>query len=263
MTEKFTNPVLIKDIERKIGKIRRRGLNPIKFGILRVREHYIEKEARTHSYKIEDNRKNETSRKYRLNKKHKIREGAKNIRKALEWGFKNFDFKTFDEEFIKEIGGRIDPEYHQNHPARYRSYDEGIRILGGPCMPPRPEKVKREMESYLAALQIIMSEESLAAVIEAAAFAHLHLVRIHPFNDTNGRTARTLQNIILKTKDLPPAIIYAGEKIDYYRRVQTGIEAWKERTSESAQRNIDVKGEYDWYNYIAGKVSSSLDRLLT
>jgi len=52
-------------------------------------------------------------------------------------------------------------------------------------------------------------EESLShkhAVIVAAA-AHYHFVRIHPFDDGNGRGARILMNLLFIKKHYAPAII--------------------------------------------------------
>ncbi len=39
------------------------------------------------------------------------------------------------------------------------------------------------------------------------AIAHYNLVRIHPFDDGNGRGARILMNLILMKKTYPPAVI--------------------------------------------------------
>ncbi|MGE0796709.1 MAG: Fic family protein [Lautropia sp.] len=46
--------------------------------------------------------------------------------------------------------------------------------------------------------------DGLRAVAEAAAWAHAEWVRIHPFVNGNGRTARLLGNVILVRFGLPP-----------------------------------------------------------
>ena len=52
-------------------------------------------------------------------------------------------------------------------------------------------------------------------IILAAEF-HYKFIRIHPFDDGNGRTARLLMNLILMRFDFPPAIIKTSDKENYY-----------------------------------------------
>jgi Fic family protein len=47
------------------------------------------------------------------------------------------------------------------------------------------------------------------------ALAHYNMVRIHPFDDGNGRGARLLMNLILMRRGYPPAIIRNDEREDY------------------------------------------------
>ncbi len=47
------------------------------------------------------------------------------------------------------------------------------------------------------------------------AIAHYNMVRIHPFDDGNGRGARILMNLILLRKHYPPAVIRAEERRTY------------------------------------------------
>lgn len=47
------------------------------------------------------------------------------------------------------------------------------------------------------------------------AIAHYNLVRIHPFDDGNGRGARMLMNMILLKKQFPPAIIRMEQRRMY------------------------------------------------
>ena len=48
-----------------------------------------------------------------------------------------------------------------------------------------------------------------------AAIAHYNFVRIHPFDDGNGRGARILMNLILMKRGFPPAVIENAERQDY------------------------------------------------
>ncbi len=57
-----------------------------------------------------------------------------------------------------------------------------------------------------------------------AAVAHYNMVRIHPFDDGNGRGARILMNLILIAKGFPPAIIKNENRRKY---LETLMEADK------------------------------------
>jgi len=50
---------------------------------------------------------------------------------------------------------------------------------------------------------------------ELAALLHYKLVRIHPFDDGNGRIARLLMNYVLLKNDLPPVVIKSADKRNY------------------------------------------------
>lgn len=51
-----------------------------------------------------------------------------------------------------------------------------------------------------------LDEDGLSAVIEMAAWAHAEWIRIHPFANGNGRTARLWANLLLMRYGLPPAV---------------------------------------------------------
>lgn len=51
-----------------------------------------------------------------------------------------------------------------------------------------------------------LGRDGLQAVVELAAWAHSEWVRIHPFVNGNGRTARILTNAILMRYGLPPVL---------------------------------------------------------
>ena len=53
--------------------------------------------------------------------------------------------------------------------------------------------------------------------IELAALFHYRFIRIHPFDDGNGRVARILMNFILMQSGYPPVIIRTEDRAEYYR----------------------------------------------
>ena len=256
----FVDRQILREIKQKQEKIALKGSDVIKLAWRRHIKHSIEKEATLHSYKIENDAMASTDYDTHASKRS-IRKGVDNIETAMFWGLKNFDTNLFNEEFIREITGKIEPEFFSNNGSFYRK--SVVRILGATWTPPYPEKIPIEMAKYIEFIKgRLQMNDGISAVLESSIFAHLHLVRIHPFDDGNGRTARTLQNIILQSYGLPPAVIYAGERHDYYEHLDDAINGWRIRTSIPENKVPDSKEENSFYNYIAGRVSVSLDRLL-
>lgn len=58
-------------------------------------------------------------------------------------------------------------------------------------------------------------EGVISPIILATEF-HYRFIRIHPFDDGNGRVARLLMNFILMKNDFPPVIIKTENKEDYF-----------------------------------------------
>lgn len=225
----------------------------------RISQTSLEEEANLHSFKIEHPRFVEG----RLNAHVNTREcknGLKSLKRAFRNGYNNFDFKELDEQYIMELAGRIDPKFHNNLPAQIRR--TGARVSGATWIPPQSAKLGREMKDYIDSLKLLSNGRDLRDKLETAIFAHLQLVRIHPFEDINGRTARTIQNIILKKFDLALPIIYVGERDDYYSHLDSAIWDWRKRTAASPDEKYKSTDEKAFYNYIAGKISASYDRIL-
>ena len=69
-----------------------------------------------------------------------------------------------------------------------------------------PEETPAKMHDLLEWYRAKSSEPDVNAIILAAEF-HYRFIRIHPFDDGNGRTARILMNFILMKFGYPPVII--------------------------------------------------------
>ncbi|MDX2189619.1 MAG: Fic family protein [Bacteroidota bacterium] len=88
-----------------------------------------------------------------------------------------------------------------------------------------PEETPAKMHDLLEWYLNEKSKKVLHPLILAAEF-HYKFIRIHPFDDGNGRTARILMNFILMQYGFPPVIIKTGEKENYFaalRQADAGV----------------------------------------
>ena len=80
--------------------------------------------------------------------------------------------------------------------------------------------VNREYESFWHELTALINKEfKIEEVFYYASFIHLAFVKIHPFNDGNGRTGRLLEKWFLATK-LGEKAWFIGSENYYYRNLQ-------------------------------------------
>ena len=221
----------------------------------------IGKNAQIHSYRIESPMTMVPFSVPRNKGKRGIREGIQNIGRAVQWGKENFDPANFEEDFFREISGRIEPEIYAGDLAQYRT--TGTRITGASVTPPEPYKVNvKEIPWLVESLKRQLECPHLINKIEGAFFAHLHIARIHPFVDGNGRTARAVQDVILDHYNLPVPIIEVGERHDYYKRLDEAVYGWKHERCKGETEHGATRGERSFYTFMAGKLNISLDNLL-
>ena len=89
------------------------------------------------------------------------------------------------------------------------------------------------------------SKEIIHPVIRAAV-AHYNMVRIHPFQDGNGRGARILMNLLLIKGGFPPVAVLVSERSEYV----------------SALRAADEGDIEPFISFIASTTTKTLDMLL-
>lgn len=134
----------------------------------------------------------------------------------------------------KLILQKIDDE----NAGKYRAIP--VAIAGSDVELPDPLKVSELMEEFFAWLK---SKSNVHPVI-IAADAHYKLVRVHPFVDGNGRTARLLMNLLLMQANYPVTVIGNDKREDYINAL------------EKAHRTNDLN---DFYSLVMKAVDSSLD----
>ena len=92
----------------------------------------------------------------------------------------------------------------------YRNVE--VRIAGAGFLPPVGEDMLAQAKTFFAQLEHPQTENA----IELAAWTHAEFVRIHPFVDGNGRTARMLMNYQLMLAGFLPVSIAKEDRLAYY-----------------------------------------------
>ena len=82
-----------------------------------------------------------------------------------------------------------------------------------------PEETPSKMNDLLNWFNEKRIVDNINPIFLAAEF-HYKFIRIHPFDDGNGRTARILMNFILMQFGYPPAIIKTEDKANYFAVLQ-------------------------------------------
>lgn len=136
---------------------------------------------------------------------------VKNLGIAFDFLFELLDQEvSITENYLKQIHSLIIGDDESLNPGGYR--DIGVIITGSEHTPPEPFEVPIRMRELFDWLK---ANEDLDPVIRGA-IAHHEMVKIHPFKDGNGRTARLLLNLILLKAGYPICNIKRDERPDYY-----------------------------------------------
>ncbi|MCL2756766.1 MAG: Fic family protein [Coriobacteriia bacterium] len=145
------------------------------------------------------------------------------------------------EHEIRKLHTQLIPD-QQLHGGEYRSYN--LMIRGH-----RPTSYEKIGYKMLQLVEHYGSSED-EHPIEAIAFFHLRIEKIHPFADGNGRVGRLIINLMLEAAGYPPVIFPVEEKSRYY----AALEAY-----DGLQGNPDIK---PMQTYLAELVNRQLDELL-
>lgn len=90
---------------------------------------------------------------------------------------------------------------------------ENVLISGAKHIPPDALQVPLAMEQFI---QWYDSEGEQLHPVAKAAMVHSDFVKIHPFIDGNGRTARLLLNFELMKNGYPPIVVEKENRLAYY-----------------------------------------------
>lgn len=108
-----------------------------------------------------------------------------------------------------------------------------------------PEETPAKMHDLLDWYSKKLITPDLNPIFLAAEF-HYSFIRIHPFDDGNGRIARILMNFILMKYGFPPVIIRTEDKINYFSALQqvdsdtSKIEIFIEYIAENLVKSLEL-----------------------
>jgi len=239
-----------------------RGLDHVKLvsKCRKLTQKEIERNSQVHSYRAEHLSEIIPFCVPRNKQKKSVKQGIKNLSRAFEWACSNFDRGNFDESILIGIAKNVTPEIYDDGPAKYR--ESNVRITGASMTPPYPEKVVNyEIPQFIGTMNNLLNRDGVINSIEAAIYSHLHIVRIHPFYDGNGRTARILQDVILYNSGIPVPVIETGERATYNGLIDKAILDIDEKKALGVKGGA-TEGEKNFFNYLGGKINASLDKTI-
>ena len=120
--------------------------------------------------------------------------------------------RPFWKEAITENGQTTSREIT---PGDYKKFRNSVRLQNGEIFHyTSPEETPSQMRDLLE-FYSTNNRSTEVHKLWLAAMIHYKFVRIHPFDDGNGRVARLIMNYILLKNDFPPIIIKSDKKKEY------------------------------------------------
>lgn len=100
-------------------------------------------------------------------------------------------------------------------PGEYKKQPNSVRLQNGEMFHyASPEETPAKMAELMEWYRKAESKKKFHP-LQLAAKIHYDFVRIHPFDDSNGRTSRLLMNYVLLRHGFPPVIIKSADKKNY------------------------------------------------
>jgi len=138
---------------------------------------------------------------------------AKNAEKTLN--FVKTAKGELTEEFLLKLHEMYFKETKPHIAGKYKTAQN--RITGSAFETTPPKLVLTDMKLYFKEYKKLKKE---LHPLELAAWAHWKLVRIHPFQDGNGRTARIIMNFVLHKSGYIMLDIKTKEKQQYFKALE-------------------------------------------
>ena len=143
-------------------------------------------------------------------------------------------------KLLEKINGVLTKNTGVVYGGRIRFFN--VQIQGSTHVPPPLTEVKKHMLNFL---KWYSANKNKLHPFELAALIHAKLTWIHPFEDGNGRTARTIMNFILMKKKFPMFFIPFEKREEYYQSLDIADKGeYKEYISRMLQLIIDQIRSY-------------------
>lgn len=142
--------------------------------------------------------------------------------------------RELDEELIKDIHQIVMENIIDG--GIYRRYN--VRITGASFSPPDWTMVREDMKFFIMDYN---TKTKVLNPIELASFVHAQFVKIHPFQDGNGRCARLLLNYVLMSRGFKALIIETSDRPRYYE----SLDKYAGTGELNDFNNLVIEKEYD------------------
>ena len=143
-------------------------------------------------------------------------------------------------KFLERINGILTKNTGVVYGGRIRFFD--VQIQGSTHVPPPHAEVKKHLLNFS---KWYSANKNKLHPFELAVLVHAKLAWIHPFEDGNGRTARTVMNFILMKKGFPMFFIPFEKREEYYQSLDIADKGeYKEYISRMLQLIIDQIRSY-------------------
>jgi Fic family protein len=123
---------------------------------------------------------------------------------------------SFSEAHIKAIHSLIMKNIDDDNAGVYRKVN--VTVSGAQSIPPDFIHIPSYMENLTDWYHRSVKE---LHPVELSARLHSDFVKIHPFTDGNGRTARLLMNLELMKAGFPAVILPVERRLEYYETLDT------------------------------------------
>jgi Fic family protein len=135
------------------------------------------------------------------------------------------------QHLIKSIHQLILKNIDNSNAGVYRR--ENVVISGASHVPPNHVLIAEQMAALVDWYKTFSGHP-----IERAARLHVDFVKIHPFVDGNGRTARLLMNFDLMKEGYQPVVIQAADRLSYFQVLDEALD--KAHTSEEYEEFLEL-----------------------